>query len=327
MGDNIMLKLWTNAEFPPEPTRRFEAGVSSHELIRAQESSSLNLISAPPDARLLEAEIAFGQPDVEQLFESERLKWVHLTTAGYTKYDRDDLRDSFRRRGIVMTNSSSVYAEPCAQHALAMILGFARQLIMSYDEQRSERAWSYVDIRRRSFLMGGQTVILYGYGAIARRLSELLAPLRVKLIGVRRRPRGDEFIPTVSLEDHVEWLKQADHVINILPASAQSRNFFDATMFQNLKPTAYFYNIGRGTTVDQMALIQALQESRIAGAYLDVTDPEPLPVDHPLWSAPNCFITPHTAGGYDAEMFGLVDHFLDNLRRFEQQEDLIDQII
>ncbi len=322
-----MLRIWTNAKFPLEPTGRFEAGVSSHQLIRAQESSSLNLISAPPDAHLLEAEIAFGQPDVEQLFESQRLKWVHLTTAGYTKYDRDDLRESFRRRGIVMTNSSSVYAEPCAQHALAMILGFARQLILSYDEQRSDRAWSYVDIRRRSFLMGGQSVILYGYGAIARRLSELLTPLRVKLVGVRRHPRGDEFIPTVSLEDHVEWLKQADHVINILPASAQSHNFFDAAMFQNLKPKAYFYNIGRGTTVDQMALIQALQNSRIAGAYLDVTDPEPLPVDHPLWSAPNCFITPHTAGGYDEEMFGLVNHFLDNLRRFEQHVDLIDQII
>lgn len=322
-----MLNLWTNAQFPPEPTVDFEAGVAPHRLIRAKESSSLNLISASRDEPLLQAEVAFGQPDADQLLEPSRLKWVHLTTAGYTKYDRDDLRDSFRQRGIRMTNSSTVYAEPCAQHALAMMMCFARQLLLSYAEQQTDRAWSYVEIRKRSFLLGGQTVILYGYGAIARRLSELLAPLNVKLIGVRRQPRGDESIPTVSLAEHVAYLKQADHVVNILPASAQSQHFFDSLMFRNLKPTAYFYNIGRGTTVDQTALSQVLQESRIAGAYLDVTDPEPLPSDHPLWTAPHCFITPHTAGGFGEEMFGLVNHFLDNLRRFERQEDLIDRII
>lgn len=322
-----MLNIWTNAEFPPAPTEVLNAGVGGHHLIHATQTSSLNLVSAPRDERLLDAEIAFGQPDVDQLFESSRLKWIHLSSAGYTKYDRDDLRESFRQRDIVMTNSSTVYAEPCAQHALAMMMCFARQLMMSYDEQRAGRDWSYVDIRERSFLLGGQTVILYGYGAIARRLSELLAPLRVKLVGVRRHPRGDEFIPTVSLGEHVDWLKQADHVINILPASVQSQHFFDSSMFLKLKPTAYFYNIGRGSTVDQSALIQALQESRIAGAYLDVTDPEPLPVNHPLWSAPHCYITPHTAGGFGEEMFGLVNHFLENLRRFEREEDLIDRII
>jgi phosphoglycerate dehydrogenase-like enzyme len=323
----VVLNIWTNAEFPPEPTDLLQAGVGGHRLIRAGSTSSLNLVSAPRDPLLEGAEVAFGQPDVDQLFEPSQLKWIHLTTAGYTKYDRDDLRESFRQRGIVMTNSSSVYAEPCAQHALAMIMCFARQLIMSYDEQRSDRAWSYVDIRARSRLLGGQTVILYGYGAIARRLSELLAPLRVKLVGVRRQPRGDELIPTVSLADHLDWLKQADHVINILPASDQSRHFFDATMLGHLKPTAYFYNIGRGATVEQLALIQALQESRIAGAYLDVTDPEPLPSDHPLWSAPNCLITPHTAGGYREEMFGLVSHFLENLNRYDQGLELVDRII
>ena len=321
------LAIWTNTEFPLEPTGVFEAGVRPHALIRAVESSSLNLISAPPDEQLLEAEVAFGQPDVEQLFEAKRLKWVHLTTAGYTKYDRDDLRASFRQRGIVMTNSSSVYAEPCAQHALAMILSFARQLMAAYDEQRSNREWSYVDLRQRSFLLGGQTVVMYGYGAIARRLSELLAPLKMRLLGVRRQPRGDEAIPTISLDHHVEYLKQADHVINILPASAASQHFFDDSMFAHLKPTAYFYNIGRGTTVNQNALQRVLQESRIAGAYLDVTDPEPFPNDHPLWQAPNCFITPHTAGGFREESFGLVNHFVENLRRFEQRAALVDRII
>jgi phosphoglycerate dehydrogenase-like enzyme len=85
--------------------------------------------------------------------------------------------------------------------------------------------------------------------------------------------------------------------------------------------------VGRGTTVDQTALLAALQSGRLAAAYLDVTDPEPLPVDHPLWSAPNCYITPHSAGGHRTEPMRLAGHFLDNLRRFERGEPLLDRVI
>ncbi len=93
-----------------------------------------------------------------------------------------------------------------------------------------------------------------------------------------------------------------------------------------MKPEAIFYNIGRGTTVDQTALLSALESRRIAGAYLDVTEPEPLPIEHPLWSTPNCYITPHMAGGHATEFLRLVDHFLDNLQRFETREQLKDQV-
>ncbi len=321
------LTVWTNAEFPEQATRELAEGTRPHRLLRAAETSSLNLVSAPPDALLREADIAFGQPDVSQLFDLPRLRWVHLTTAGYTAYDRDDLREHFRQRSILMTNSSSVYAEPCAQHALAMIVSFARQLPLSLREQDSNRAWSYVDIRYRSFLLNGQTVLIYGYGTIARRLCQLLAPFGMKLIGVRRSPEPHSPIPIIQLSDHLEYLRQADHVVNILPASEETRLFFDEPLLQQLKPTAHYYNIGRGTTVDQMALSQRLRTGQLAGAYLDVTDPEPLPRTHPLWDAPNCFITPHTAGGFREEMSHLVQHFLNNLHRFQHQEPLENQII
>jgi phosphoglycerate dehydrogenase-like enzyme len=122
-------------------------------------------------------------------------------------------------------------------------------------------------------------------------------------------------------------LGAADHVLNILPAALATDGFFGAARLQAMKPGAIFYNIGRGTTVDQPALIAALTSGHLGAAYLDVTTPEPLPPDHPLWMAPNCFITPHSAGGHDDESVRLVRHFLENLGRFTSGQPLIDRVV
>jgi phosphoglycerate dehydrogenase-like enzyme len=115
--------------------------------------------------------------------------------------------------------------------------------------------------------------------------------------------------------------------MNILPDNPETRGFINAHKFAVIKSSAVFYNIGRGTTVEQDALLAALQSGQIGAAYLDVTDPEPLPAEHPLWTAPNCFITPHTAGGFDREPEALVKHFLANLDRFVAGGDLRDRVI
>jgi phosphoglycerate dehydrogenase-like enzyme len=208
-----------------------------------------------------------------------------------------------------------------------MILALARQLPAALDAQRTTRDWAQEEIRKRSTLLGGQTALILGYGRIARRLSELLLPLRLELIGVRRQVRGDEPIRVVTEREVSAILPLADHIINILPASDGTRDFLDAERLGIAKPGAILYNIGRGTTVNQDALIGALQSGRLSAAYLDVTDPEPLPPDHPLWSAPNCYITPHTAGGHTVEFERLVRHFLNNLRRYAAGDALIDRII
>ena len=121
-------------------------------------------------------------------------------------------------------------------------------------------------------------------------------------------------------------LAEADHVINVLPDSLTTRSFVDAARFAQFKLGARFYNIGRGTTVDQEALIRALDSGRLRGAYLDVMDPEPLPPEHPLWKAPNCFITCHVGGGTSDQDDKLVRHFLQNLDRWERHQPLEDQI-
>jgi phosphoglycerate dehydrogenase-like enzyme len=325
-GSNDFFRVWTNTNFPEDVRRMLDEGLATAELVYATQTVSGNLTSSPPDRTLEEAMIAFGQPDAEQLLQLTNIRWVHLTSAGYTKYDREDLRTAFRERGAVLTNSSSVYAEPCAQHAMSMILAFARQLPMSWKEQFTSRAWSDASIRRQSVLLNDQNIIIYGYGAIAHRLTELLKPFGTNIVGVRRNPSGNELVPMVSMADHKAWLEHADHVINILPANDATKGFFDRDMLRCLKKTAYFYNIGRGVTVDQDALSELLYRGELAGAYLDVTDPEPLPVDNPLWDAPNCFITPHTAGGFQDEMTRLVSHFLDNYVRFQTGQELVDRV-
>jgi phosphoglycerate dehydrogenase-like enzyme len=207
------------------------------------------------------------------------------------------------------------------------MLAHARQLPASLDTQRTDRAWPTLERRAASHLLLGQKVVLLGFGAIGRRLAELLAPFCVQLTAVRRHPAGDEGVAVVT-EDHLDAaLASADHIVNILPENPGTRHFVNAARLAAAKPGAVFYNIGRGTTVEQEALLDALRSGRLGAAYLDVTDPEPLPVDHPLWSAPNCYITPHAAGGHHDEPERLVRHFVENLRRFERGEALLDRVI
>jgi phosphoglycerate dehydrogenase-like enzyme len=182
--------IWTNAKLPAAVAEKLSQSVRPHRLLYASEMSSLNLAVSPPDAQLAEADIAFGQPDVEQIFGSSKLRWIHLTPAGYTAYDREDLRRHLQSRGIALTNSSGVYDEPCSQHVVAMMMAFARQLPASMKTQWSTKDWPAEKRRYESFLLNGQTAILFGFGEIATRLCELLAPFRMNLIGVRRRVRG-----------------------------------------------------------------------------------------------------------------------------------------
>ena len=322
-----MLTIWTNAKFPEAVERRLAEGAGPHRLLHATERNTLNLASSPRDAGLDEADVAFGQPHAGQVMEATRLGWVHLTSAGYTNYDRDEVRAALRARGARLTTSSAVYDDPCAQHVLAMMMAEARQLPASVLTQAGDRGWPSAERRRRSRLLTGQSAVLLGFGAIAVRLTELLAPFRMNLVGVRRRVAGDEPIEVVALNRLDEYLPSADHVVNLLPGNASTVKLVGRREFERMKPGAVFYNIGRGVTVDQEALCEALRAGRLAAAYLDVTDPEPLPPHPPLWGAPNCHLTPHSAGGQDREMEDLVEHFLDNLRRFASGEALLNQVI
>lgn len=319
--------IWCNAHFPEPAMRLLHEGVGPHRLLLPEARHASNLAAGGPDPLLQEADVAFGQPDPQQIIQLQRLKWVHLTTAGYTRYDTEPVRAALKCRGAILTNSSGVYQEPCAEHVLAMMMALARRLPQCWQDQATTHAWRAAEHRSQCHLLAGQTVLILGFGAIARRLVELLGPFRMNLLAVRRNVTGSEPIQTFPYSRAAELVPQADHVVNLLPANASTEDFFDADLIGAMKPTAFFYNIGRGTTVDAIALRTALEVGRIGGAYLDVTDPEPLPPGHPLWRLPNCWITPHTAGGHGDEFERLVRHFLENLRRFEAGKELADRII
>jgi phosphoglycerate dehydrogenase-like enzyme len=321
------LTIWCNTPLTDPARDLLRDGTRGHNLVFSPHQKVSTLAGGPPDPALSDADVALGQPDPEMVIRYTRLRWVQVDSAGYTRYDRDDLRAALRARGAMLTNSSAVFDDPCAHHVLAMMLAFARQLPQCLLDQQANRAWRPLEHRARSSLLNGQTVLVLGFGSIARRLVELLRPFGMNLIGTRRTPRGDEPIRVVPESQTNALLPAADHVVDVLPDSESTRRYFNADRFARMKPTALFYNIGRGTTVDQSALVAALYNRQIAGAYLDVTDPEPLPPEDLLWRAPNCFITPHTAGGHHDEFEQIVRHFLGNLRRFEQGEALENRVV
>ena len=320
------LKIWCNAKLPAADLDHVRRSAAPHAVVLAGGATS-NLHPGQPDPALATAAVAFGQPDPQQVIDSPRVKWVHLSSAGYTRYDTEPFRAAIVARGGQLTNSSSVYDAPCAEHALAMILSLARRLPAALDDQRGDRRWPGDAVRSGQYLLDGQSILIYGYGAIGRRLAELLAPLRMRVTGVRRRTGGAEPVPVVTPQAADGLLPTADHVMNVLPLSDGTAGFFDARRLALMPPTARFYNIGRGGTVDQAALTVALRDGRLAGAYLDVTDPEPLPPADPLWSLPNCWITPHAAGGHASEFRRLADHFLANLRRYAGGEAMADRVV
>lgn len=323
---NQPLTIWCNAHLPSDLEQLLQRETADHHLLLAQQRQH-NLTVGGRDPQLKEADVAFGQPTVPDVLDSPRLKWVHITSAGYTRYDTDDFRQACRERGLILTNSSAVFDEPCAQHAAAFLYAHARQLLWTTREQLTTRSWHSGAIRESCLLLGGQRVLIYGYGAIARRLVELLAPLQLDIIGVRRKPSGDEAITTITPREADALLGEADVIVNLLPANDASERFFGAERLSRVKRGAIFMNIGRGTTIDQDALLRGLEADALGAAYLDVTDPEPLPPEHPLWRHPRCLITPHTAGGHDTEHRRLLQHFLDNLERYQRGQAMGNRVI
>jgi phosphoglycerate dehydrogenase-like enzyme len=323
--------IWCNTKLSTDAERLLADGVRAHDcrLVFSASSSASVLDAGKPDPLLAGAGIALGQPDVAQCLALPALRWIEVTTAGYTRYDREDFFAAIRARDGAFTNASGVFAEPCAQHALAMMLALGRQLPQSHRDQLTDRSWQYFQRRYDSRLLNGETVLMLGYGAIGRRLAELLAPFGMRILAVRRRARSEPGVRVIPEDRLSAALAGADHIINILSDNETTRNYVNARRLSCCKPGAKFYNIGRGTTVDHRALVEALETNRLAAAYLDVFETEPLPPDHPLWTTRNCFITPHTAGGRRDQDEAIVRHFLQNLATWlaGNTDNMIDRIV
>jgi phosphoglycerate dehydrogenase-like enzyme len=175
------------------------------------------------------------------------------------------------------------------------------------------------------FELCGTRLGLIGYGEVGRAIARLAKAFGMQVWAMRRSPTADRdeladrILPADQLE---ELLESSDHVVVVAPLTTATRGLMSATAFARMKSTACFYNLARGALVDQQALIEALVEKRLFGAGLDVTDPEPLPPDSPLWSLENVIITPHIGGNTPRFMLRMADFLVDQLGRFRRGESV-----
>ena len=213
--------------------------------------------------------------------------WVQLPWAGVDAFA--PLLERFRGDGRIWTSAKGAYAQPVAEHALMLALAVLREL----PRRVGATAW-HADDRGRSLY--GAEVVIVGAGGIAVELLRLLEPFGVRATVVRRReapmPGAGRTVPTADLGDAIE---RAEIVFVAAALTNQSRGLIGPAEFARMSPGAVLVNVARGGLVDTDALVDALRSGRMGGAGLDVTDPEPLPAGHPLWSAPNCIVTPHVA--------------------------------
>jgi phosphoglycerate dehydrogenase-like enzyme len=275
-------------------------------------------------AALAAAEVYWGNrfhPD--RLAAMPALRWVHFGSVGV-----DKARDPrVKARGLAVTNSPGMASAAMALHAVALASTLARGLHHAARlraEKRLDRAafdahWDGIHD------FEGQEALVAGVGEAGRRVGAALAALGMRVTGVRagagEPPPG--FAALVPAERRREAAAKADLVVGVLPYTESTKSFFDAAFIAAMKPGALFVNVGRGETVDEPALVEALRSGRLGGAGLDVFAREPLAADSPLWGLPNAVLTPHVAGlsrGYwDRE----VPLFMENLKRFLAGRELL----
>jgi phosphoglycerate dehydrogenase-like enzyme len=321
------LRIFVDLAMPSDALAALRERAADHELIFPSKPITSVLAKADPDPAFATVDVAFGQPDLESIAQARCLRWIHVSSSGITRYDTPEFRAAMASRSIAVSNSAQVYQEDCALHVLSFMLAHARQIPRGLTSQVANGSPEWIQLRESCHGLWGDTAVILGFGTIGTRLAELLSPLGMRVLAFRRKPKGDEPVSVISEEELPAALASADHIINILPESAATQHFFDAARFSMLKRGAIFYNIGRGATVDQTALADALRSHRLGAAWLDVTEPEPLPAGHRLRLEPNCFITPHIAGGHREEAKSLVRHFLANLTRFTAGEPLLDRVM
>lgn len=267
-------------------------------------------------ARLQQADYVFGWPQPEAVL-SSGVKVLQLPSVGYDNYMHFGLGS---KADFTLINASGTMGAGIAEHALAMMLALARHLPRHLRDGLDHR-WQRMPVYGE---LAGATACVVGLGNLGMAVVRRCRALEMRVIGVRRdASKGDPLLERVYAVGSLrEAVAEADHVIAILPATAETAALFDDAVFAAMKPGAYFYNVGRGKTVDQNALITHLRSGQLAGAGLDVFEQEPLPAESPLWAMDNVIVTPHVAGRSAREYDRHCDLLVENLRRFRAGEAL-----
>jgi phosphoglycerate dehydrogenase-like enzyme len=252
---------------------------------------------------------------------ASRCRWLQLLSAGYER-----LLEHGVPAGVQVSNAGSVWSAIVAEHTMALLLAHARRLPRVLAAQgRSE--WDNTIRRDTGMLLGGRLVIV-GMGSIGGEVARRARAFGMSVVGVSRsgrvHPDADQSLPISRLH---EALRQADVVVVAVPLSPETTGLIDAGALAACPPHAVIANVARGPVIDQAALVQALETGAIGGAVLDVTDPEPLPADSPLWRLPNVIVSPHIGGAAPERYYErLVEHVVTNTGAWARGEPLRDRI-
>ncbi|WP_254840837.1 D-2-hydroxyacid dehydrogenase [Natronomonas marina] len=249
--------------------------------------------------------------DASLLEDAEEIRLFACAYAGYGHLPVDELAEA----DIAVTSATGVHAPNAAEHAVGAILSFSRRF---HEAARADR-WQPVDPGE----LAGSTVTVVGLGAIGTAIAERLEPFDVTTLGVRRHPsEGGPTDEVFGPEEFHDALARTDFLVLCCPLTEDTRGLVGDREFGTLPPEAVLVNVARGAVVDTDALVRTLRRGRLGGAVLDVTDPEPLPDDHPIWGLDDVVVTPHTAGATPEYYERLADIVADNVRRLADDRPL-----
>ncbi len=271
------------------------------------------------------AAILVGEARLPDVRRAASLEWYQLHSAGFDMYCADGILPE----GCVLTNAGGLYGPVVSEHMLALTLAVIRRLGI-YRDRQSRRKWSAIYSSVPS--VAGSTVLVLGLGDIGSRYARAMKTMGAHVIGVKRSPGGsvpgvDELCTT---EDLDEVLPRADIIGMVLPGGSATRHIIDARRIALMKKGVYIINVGRGSAIDLSALKEGLRSGQIAGAGLDVTEPEPLPAEDDLWECEDVILTPHVAGRpfYSSVTAALADLAARNFEKYlngQPLENVVDR--
>jgi phosphoglycerate dehydrogenase-like enzyme len=262
----------------------------------------------------------------DQLPAAKKLKWIHSTAAGVTQLMYPELRDS----GILVTNPSGIFSIPMAEHTMGLLIALARAFPDSVRHQDRSH-WGQQEIwdkPQQLTELNGRVLLIVGYGSIGRELARRAKAFDMRVWGITRSGKGDlsHVEKILSVSELENALLEADYVVLSAPDTPETKHLMGGAQIAKMKRRARLINVGRGSLLDEAALVNALQSGALGGAALDVTGTEPLPPTSPLWKAPNLFITPHTSAVSDRLWHRETSLLVDLLERWFDGRELFNQV-
>ncbi|GAA1445863.1 D-2-hydroxyacid dehydrogenase [Nocardiopsis tropica] len=325
---------------PTHPDQREIHSVLSTVLYRPHEIEQLRAAFAPAEfthlhpadsagiAEALEhADVAVLPVDLDDRFlAAPRLRWVHCDHAGLTRSARPEVFE----KGLLVTGSAGRSAPALAQH------GFFFALALTFDakrllEKQAEHAWRAIPDYHHRLALWGKTLGIVGFGHTGQEMAALGKAFGMRVIASRRRsgsshPAVDLMLSTDAGDSLDTLIRESDVIMLAAPLTDKTYHLFSSEQFASMRDGAYLINMARGQIIDQDALIEALRTGRIAGAGLDVTDPEPLPADSPLWDLPGVLITPHMTPMLPDRTQRSIDMIVENIGRYRRGEALLNAL-